>query len=62
MEADIERERQAMEAIWKTRRAQLQRVISSTTDMYADLQAIIGQDMPQIEALTLTALPAGTVD
>ncbi len=59
MDEEIDRERRAMDRIWKTRREHLQHVIGATEDMYATFAAIVGKDMPQIEALELQALPAG---
>lgn len=60
MNGEIDRERATMEKMWKTRREQLQRVIGATEDMYTTFAAIVGRDMPQIDALALEALPAGS--
>jgi hypothetical protein len=59
IDGEIEKERASMEKIWKTRSKQLKRVITSTTDMVAELQAIIGNDMDELDALSLHALPMG---
>lgn len=59
IDGEIEKERAAMERIWKTRSKQLKRVITSTTDMVAELQAIIGKDFAELEPLSLHSLPMG---
>ena len=51
MQAQISKERRAMEKHWNEREKQLQRVISSTTGMYGALQGIIGKAMPVVAAL-----------
>ncbi len=53
LDKEIDKERTAMETIWKTRKAHLQKVISQTQDMYAELMAITGNEMPSLEAFTL---------
>ena len=55
----IESEERAMKAQWKVRRKQLERVLNITTDMHAEIKAIVGAELPQVEGLTLNALPAG---
>lgn len=51
MQAQIHKERRAMEKHWAEREKQLQRVIGSTTGMYGALQGIIGHTMPVVAAL-----------
>ena len=51
MQAQIHKERRAMEKHWNEREKQLQRVIGSTTAMYGSLQGIIGKAMPVVAAL-----------
>jgi len=57
MKGDLDRERRAMERIWKEREKQLERVIGATAGMYGELRGTIGQSMPAIAALELD--PAG---
>lgn len=47
------RERRAMEKIWKEREKQIERVITNTAGMYGEMRGLIGQTMPEIVALTL---------
>lgn len=55
----IESEERAMKAQWKVRRKQLERVLNISTDMHAEIKAIVGAELPQVEGLTLEALPSG---
>jgi hypothetical protein len=62
LKVQVDKEESAMQKQWKERRKQLEAIISVTTDMYTDVSAIIGSDMPQVEGLSLNALPAGDSD
>lgn len=53
MRQQLERERRAMERIWKEREKQLGRIITSTAGMYGELRGTIGQAMQPIAALEL---------
>ncbi|MCE2488600.1 MAG: DUF2130 domain-containing protein [Anaerolineae bacterium] len=55
----IETEERVMNAQWKVRRKQLERVLNITTDMHAEIRAIVGAELPQVEGLALAALPSG---
>ncbi|MCY4525096.1 MAG: DUF2130 domain-containing protein [Anaerolineaceae bacterium] len=56
----VDTEERAMQRQWKERRKQLNAMIEVTTDMYTDVSVIIGADeLPQVEGLTLEALPSG---
>ena len=56
----VDSEERAMQRQWKERRKQLNIMIDVTTDMYTDNSAIIGaEQLPQVEGLSLNALPAG---
>jgi len=63
MKEQLDRERRAMERLWKERERQLERVIGATAGMYGELRGTIGQSMPAIAALELEDLglpaPAG---
>ncbi len=60
LRGQIDSEERAMKKQWKERRKQLDVMIDVTTDMYTDISSIIGADMPQVEGLSLEALPAGS--
>jgi hypothetical protein len=57
MKSELDRERRAMERIWKERERQLERVLAATAGMYGELRGTIGQSMPVIAALELDAAP-----
>jgi hypothetical protein len=57
MKSELDRERRAMERIWKERERQLERVLAATAGMYGELRGTIGQSMPAIAALELDAAP-----
>jgi len=56
MHQDLEREKTAMQRIWKKREKQMQRILASTAGMYGDMQGIIGASMPELAALDLKAI------
>lgn len=53
MRGEIEKERAAMEKIWKTREFQLRRMLTSTANMCGSMQGIIGSSVLQIKGLEL---------
>jgi hypothetical protein len=53
MQAQIQRERRAMERQWAEREKQLQRAVGSTSAMYGTLQGIVGAGLAAIPALEL---------
>lgn len=56
----IDAEERAMRRQWKERHKQLDTMIDVTIDLYTDISAVIGAgEMPQVEGLTLAALPLG---
>lgn len=55
----LDSEERAMQKQWKERRKQLDIMIDVTTDMYTDVSAIIGRDMPQVEGLKFPVLGEG---
>lgn len=56
MEKDLHSEMRVMNARWKKRRKQLERVMLSATGLYGDLQGIIGSGLQEIEGMELLAL------
>ncbi len=55
MRADLDRERTAMERMWKQREKQLLRVTSSMSHMMGSIQGIAGKDLPPVQAFELPA-------
>ena len=55
MQSQIQKERRAMEAQWKEREKQIDRVIKNTVGLYGDMRGIIGGQIPIIQALELGA-------
>jgi len=53
MKAQLDKERRAMERIWKEREKQIERVILNTSGMYGDIRGIAGASVQQIAALEL---------
>lgn len=53
LQEQLNRERRAMEKIWKDREKQIERVIANTVGMYGEMSGILGGTLPEIPALTL---------
>jgi hypothetical protein len=53
MQAQLDKEKRAMNKIWKEREKQIQRIMSSTTGMYGDMRGIMGASLPEVEVLEL---------
>lgn len=53
MQDQILRERTAFEKSWKTREAQLKRLVLSTANIYGSMQGLVGSSMPQVKGLEL---------
>lgn len=51
MQADLERERKAMQKSWAKREQQIQVIIQATAGMWGDMQGIAGRSLPEIEGL-----------
>jgi hypothetical protein len=58
MQADLEKERKAMQKAWAKREQQIRGVIDATAGMYGDMQGIAGQSLQEIEGLDFDAEPA----
>lgn len=56
MQAELDKEKRAIQRIWNKRQKQLERALSSTSGLYGDLQGIIGNGLQEIEALDLLVL------
>ena len=53
MKADLDTEKRSFNRIWNKREKEIEKVILSTSNMYGDLQGIIGGSLPGIEQLEL---------
>jgi len=53
LQDQLNKERRAMERIWKQREKEIERVIKNTAGLYGDMQGIIGGQIPAIPALEL---------
>ena len=51
MQADLEKERRAMQKAWAKREQQIQGIIQATSGMWGDMQGIAGRSLPEIEGL-----------
>jgi len=54
MHNDLNSERRAMEALWKKREKQIQKVVLNTTHMYSSIRGIAGDSVGQIKTLELS--------
>lgn len=55
MQAQLLRERRAMEKLWKEREKQIERLTWNTVAMYGSIRGIIGASLPEIPALEFDA-------
>ncbi|HDR51579.1 MAG TPA: DUF2130 domain-containing protein [Mariniphaga anaerophila] len=53
MKADLEKEKNAMQRIWKQRDKQIEKVITNTIDMYGSIKGIAGNAIQDVKALEL---------
>ena len=53
MQNDLNKEKRAMDSIWKTREKQIQKVILNTVNMYSSIKGIAGNAIGTIKALEL---------
>ncbi len=60
MQADLDKERKAMQKAWAKREQQIRGVIDATAGMYGDMQGIAGRSLQEIEGLDFEAEPAIT--
>jgi hypothetical protein len=62
LKADLDKEKRAMQRIWKEREKQIEKVFGSTVDMYASVRGIAGGAVQEIKALELGAHLENTED
>ena len=60
MQADLEKERRAMQKAWAKREQQIQGIIQATSGMWGDMQGIAGRSLQEIEGLDFDG--AGAVE
>ncbi|MBI4755490.1 MAG: DUF2130 domain-containing protein [Betaproteobacteria bacterium] len=53
LQDQLQRERRAMEKLWKEREKQIERVITNTVGMYGEMSGILGGSLPEIAQLSL---------
>jgi hypothetical protein len=53
LQCQLNRERLAMERIWKEREKQIERVLVNTSRMYGEVRGIVGSSVPEIPRLEL---------
>jgi hypothetical protein len=53
MKSEMDKEKRAMEKIWKEREKQLEKVIHNTINMYGSIKGIAGSAIGTIKALEL---------
>jgi hypothetical protein len=56
LQTGLNRERTAMERIWKEREKQIERVLANTAGMYGEVRGIVGSSLPVVPALELEAV------
>jgi hypothetical protein len=54
MKADLEKEKNAMQRIWKQREKQIEKVVTNTIDMYGSIKGIAGKAIQEVKTLELT--------
>lgn len=54
----LNRERRAMERLWKEREKQIERVVENTVCLYGEMRGIVGAGLPEISQLTLEGVLA----
>ena len=57
MQADLEKERRAMQKAWAKREQQIQGIILATSGMWGDMQGIAGRSLQEIEGLDFDSAP-----
>ena len=62
LQSSLNRERVAMERIWKEREKQIDRVLANTAGMYGEVRGILGTSVPPVPALELDAVAGRLVD
>ena len=53
LKIDLDTEKRSMQRIWKQREKQIEKVITSTVDMYGSIKGIAGNAVQSVKALEL---------
>jgi hypothetical protein len=53
LKSELDREKRAMQRIWKEREVQIEKVIGNTIDMYGSIKGIAGNAISSIKSLEL---------
>jgi hypothetical protein len=56
LQSGLNRERLAMERIWRKREKRIERVLANTAGMYGEVRGIVGSSVPRVPALELDAV------
>ena len=59
MQNDLQKEKNAMQRIWKQREKQLEKVLNNTIDMYGSIKGIAGNAIGNVQALEIGYLQDG---
>jgi hypothetical protein len=62
LQSQLNRERMAMERIWKEREKHIERVLANTAGMYGEVRGIVGSSLPRIAVLELESIAAAPGD
>jgi hypothetical protein len=62
LQSQLNRERMAMERIWKEREKHIERVLANTAGMYGEVRGIVGSSLPRIAVLELESIAAAPED
>jgi hypothetical protein len=56
MRSALEKEKKAIQKLWIVREKQIERVLTNSVNLHGELQAIIGESLPRIEAMELDSI------
>lgn len=56
LQAGLNRERMAMERLWKEREKQIERVLANTAGLYGEMRGLVGASLPALPALELAPI------
>lgn len=59
MRADLDKEKNVMERVWKKREMELSRLAMNTSRMYGEMQGLVGSALPTVAGLEFDALESG---
>jgi hypothetical protein len=62
LQAGLNRERTAMERLWKEREKQIERVLANTAGLYGEMRGLVGASLPALPALELAPIAGALAD